>query len=56
MLLKNLHLGAMCVLVAGMTGGLAAGLSAQERANPSTTSLDVQTGQPLFARQCAVCH
>ena len=56
MLRKNLHLGAMCVLVAGMTGGLAAGLSAQERANPFTATLDVTSGQRLFARHCTVCH
>ena len=56
MLLKNLHLGAMWVLVAGSTGGLAGGLSAQEQANPFTDVPDVRAGQQLFARQCSVCH
>ena len=56
MLLKNLHLGAMWVLVAGLTGGLATGLSAQEQDNPFTTAMDVRTGRQLFTRQCSVCH
>ena len=56
MLFKNLHLGAMWVLVAGSTGGLATGLSAQERVNPYTAVPDVRAGQLLFARQCSVCH
>jgi putative heme-binding domain-containing protein len=56
MLFKNLHLGAVWVLVAGSTGGLATGLSAQEQANPYTTGQDVQTGQQLFARHCSICH
>ena len=56
MLRKNLDLGVMWVLVAGLTGGLATGLSAQEEDNPFTTALDVQTGQRLVVRQCAVCH
>jgi putative heme-binding domain-containing protein len=56
MLHKNAHLGAMCALLAGLAGGLATGLSAQEQANPFTTVEDVQTGQTVFARQCSVCH
>ena len=56
MLLDNFHLGAMCVLAAGMTGGLATGLTAQEQANPFTAGVDVQSGQRLFARHCTVCH
>ncbi len=55
MLRKNLHL-AMGVLLAGLTGGLAASLSAQERANPFTDVPDVRAGQELFDRQCSVCH
>lgn len=56
MLSKKFHLGAMWVLVGGLMGGLATGLSAQEQANPYTTVQDVQTGQLLFGRQCSVCH
>ncbi len=56
MLPKNLHLGAICVLVVGLAGGLAPGLSAQEQDNPFTTAMDVQTGRQLFTRQCSVCH
>ena len=48
MLLKNLHLGAICVLVSGLLGGLTPGLSAQEQANPFATALDVRTGRQLF--------
>ena len=55
MLRKNLHL-AMGVLLAGLTGGLATSLSAQERANPFTDVPDVRAGQQLFDRQCSVCH
>ncbi len=56
MLLENLHLGAMWALVAGLTGGLATGLSAQEQANPFTAAIDVQAGRRMFTRQCSVCH
>jgi putative heme-binding domain-containing protein len=56
MSLKNLHFGAIWLLVAGLTGGLETGLSAQEQANPFTTGLDVRTGQRLFDRHCSVCH
>ena len=56
MLFKNPRLGAVWVLVAGSTGGLAGALSAQERANPYTAVPDVRGGQLLFARQCSVCH
>ncbi len=56
MLLKNLHLGAICVLVVCLAGGLAPGLSAQEEDNPFTTAMDVRTGRQLFTRQCSVCH
>ena len=56
MLLKNFHLGAMGVLIAGLTGGWANGLPAQEQANPFTTVEDVQAGQTLFGSQCSVCH
>ena len=55
MLRKNLHL-AMGVLLAGLVGGLATSLSAQERANPFTDVPDVRAGQELFDRQCSVCH
>ena len=53
---KGFHLGAIGVFIAGATGALAAGLSAQEQPNPYTTVQDVQTGQLLFGRQCSVCH
>ena len=53
---KTLHLGTVGVLVAGSTGGLATGLSAQEQANLYTTGQDVQSGQRLFARHCSRCH
>ena len=56
MLCKNSHLGAMGVLIAGLTGGLATGLSAQEQANPFTTVQDVQAGERLFDSQCSLCH
>ena len=56
MLHKNSQLGAMGVLIAGLTGVLAGSLSAQEQANPFTTVQDVQTGQQRFARQCSICH
>jgi len=56
MLPKDLHLGAICVLVVGLAGGLAPGLSAQEGDNPFTTAMDVRTGRQLFTRQCSVCH
>ena len=56
MLRKNLHLGAMGVLMAGLAGGLAADLSAQGQVNPFTTVQDVQTGELRFARQCSICH
>ena len=56
MLLKNFHLRAVGALIAGLTGGSAAGLSAQEQANPFTTVEDVQAGQTLFGSQCSVCH
>ena len=56
MLLENLHLGAMWVLVAGLTSGLATGLSAQEQANPFTAAIDVRAGRQMFTRQCSVCH
>ncbi len=56
MLRKNSHLGAVGVLMAGLTGGLAAGLSAQGQANPFTAVPDVRAGQLLFARQCSICH
>ena len=55
MLRKNLQLGAMGVLFAGLASGLATGISAQEP-NPYTTVEDVQTGQTIFGRQCSVCH
>ena len=56
MLHKNSQLGAMGILIAGLTGGLATDLSAQEQSNPFTTVQDVQTGQRLFGTQCSVCH
>ena len=56
MLLRNLHLGALWVLVAVLAGGWATGLSAQEQANPYTAGLDVRTGQQLFTRHCSLCH
>jgi len=56
MLHKNSQLGAMGVLIAGLTGVLASSLSAQEQANPFATVQDVQTGQQRFARQCSICH
>ncbi len=56
MLLKHFHLGAVWVLVAGLTGGLEVGLSAQEQANPFTAAIDVQAGRQMFTRQCSVCH
>ena len=54
MLHKNSYLGAVGVLMAGLTGGLATGLAAQ--ANPFTAVPDVRAGQQLFARQCSICH
>ena len=54
MLHKNSCLGAVGVLMAGLTGGLATGLAAQ--ANPFTAVPDVRAGQQLFARQCSICH
>ena len=56
MLRKNLPLGAVGVLIAGLTVVFAGGLPAQERANPFTAVPDVRAGQLLFARQCSVCH
>ena len=56
MLRKNLQLGAMGVLFAGLASGLATGISAQEPANRYTTVDDVETGQQIFGRQCSVCH
>ena len=56
MLHNNSQLGAMGVLIAGLTGVLASSLSAQEQANPFATVQDVQTGQQRFARQCSICH
>jgi cytochrome c oxidase cbb3-type subunit 3 len=56
MLHVNRYLRAMRVLIAGLTSGLATGLSAQEQANPFTTVEDVQAGQTLFGSQCSVCH
>jgi len=56
MLHKNSQLGAMGVLIAGLTGVLAGSLSAQEQANPFTAVPDVRAGQQLFARQCSICH
>ena len=53
---KNAHLGAIGVLIVGSTGGLAMGVSAQERANPFTTVQDVQAGEVLFDSQCSICH
>ena len=43
-------------LVAVLTWGPAAGLSAQEPANAYTTSDDLEAGQVLFSRHCALCH
>ena len=56
MLRENSHLGVIGVLLAGLTGGSAAGLTAQEQANPFTAAIDVRTGAQLFGRQCSVCH
>ena len=56
MLHKILHLGSVGVLVAGLTGGTATGLSAQEQANPYTTELDVESGEVVFRRNCSRCH
>ena len=56
MLRKNVGPGVTGILIAGLTGGLATGLSAQEPANPYTTVQDVQSGQQLFARHCSLCH
>jgi len=53
---NNYQLGAMGVLITGLTGVLASSLSAQEQANPFATVQDVQTGQQRFARQCSICH
>ena len=56
MLRKIFHLGALGVLIAGLTGGLATGLAGQGQANPYTTLQDVQTGQQLFDMHCSICH
>ena len=56
MLCKNLPMGAMGVLIAGVTGVLAGSLSAQEQANPFTAVPDVRAGQQLFPRHCSICH
>ena len=56
MLRKNLPLRAVGLLIAGLTGVLAGGLSAQAQANPFTAVPDVRAGQLLFTRQCSICH
>lgn len=57
MMRKNIHPGVMGVLLAGLSGGFAAGIAAQERENnPFTSTQDVQSGQRIFGSQCAVCH
>ena len=56
MLRKNVRPGLIAIFIAGSTGGLAIGLSAQEQATPYTTVQDIQSGQQLFARHCSICH
>ena len=56
MLRENVRPGLVAVLITGLSGGSAFGLSAQEPANPYTTVQDVQSGQQLFARHCSICH
>ena len=43
-------------LVAALTCGPAAGLFAQQPVNIYTTPDDIETGQVLFSRHCALCH
>ncbi len=57
MLPKKLYLRVIGIVVVGLVGGVAAGLSAQAPAtNLFTSTDDVQTGQRIFNSQCAICH